>query len=176
MNGYLRRDRFVDPIGPRGYSWGMRPDARWLAPILAVGLLACGGSAEQTRHAQTPIAEASPAPDAPPPAPPRREGTIARAELDAVLAEGLGRFLSHVVTEPHLDQGRFVGFRLREVDALFEGVDLAAGDTLLSINGAPIERPEQALSVWNGLRVASELTIEYLRAGERRQLRFEIAD
>lgn len=107
----------------------------------------------------------------------RTEGTIARVELDAVLAGGFGRFLQRVATEPHLEDGRFVGFRLTELRTqLFEGVDLLEGDTLLSINGLPIERPEEALLAWNGLRVASELTVEYLRAGERRQLRFAIAD
>ncbi|MCZ7677262.1 MAG: hypothetical protein M5U28_00130 [Sandaracinaceae bacterium] len=40
----------------------------------------------------------------------------------------------------------------------------------------PIERPEEALAAWNALRVASELTIDLLRDGARRQLRFAIAE
>lgn len=138
-------------------------------------LSGCGGSApeaEEPRGEMTPVA-----PEAPAPRPPATEGTIARAELDEVLAGGFGRFLQRVTTEPHLEQGRFVGFRLTELRTdLFEGIDLQQGDTLLSINGLPIERPEEALQAWNGLRVASELTVEYLRAGERRQIRFAIAD
>ena len=107
----------------------------------------------------------------------RREGTIARADLDVVLAQGIGRFLQRVTTEPHLDAGRFVGFRFTEMHSeIFTGIDLRPGDTLLSVNGHSIERPEEAMQIWSALRVASELTVEYLREGERRQLRFAIAE
>jgi len=147
------------------------------ARILLLTLLFAGCGAA-TSDAEEPTAEASvnAAEDAPPP-PVHREGTIARAQLDDVLAHGIGRFLQRVQTEPHLDEGRFVGFRVTELRSeLFEGVDLQPGDTLLSVNGLPIERPEEAMQVWNALRVASELTVEYLREGERHQLRFAIAD
>lgn len=142
---------------------------------MAVSVSACGGAAgagpeTAERRAPDPLT-------LPPAEPPATEGTIARAELETVLAAGLGRFLGGVATAPHLDEGRFVGFRLTELrSALFQGVDLAADDTVLTVNGMTIERPEQALSVWNGLHVASELTVEYLRNGERRQLRFAIED
>jgi hypothetical protein len=145
-------------------------------PFAFVLLLACGGpETTPPRHANN---EVEPPPDTlPGPSALAREGTIARGELDAVLAGGLGRFLSNVLTEPHLEEGRFVGFRLTELRSpFFEGVDLRAGDTLLSVNGLPIERPEEAMQVWSGLRVASELTLEVMREGETRQLRFGIED
>lgn len=138
-------------------------------------VIGCGGAApgaDEPRSEVIPVAE-----ETPPPLSPQTEGTIGRAELDEILAGGFGRFLQRVTTEPHLEDGRFVGFRLTELRTeLFAGLDLQRGDTLLSINGLPIERPEEALQAWNGLRVASELTVEYLRAGEQRQLRFAIAD
>lgn len=138
--------------------------------ILACALVGCGGVSQRA----TTQVEVEPDP---PPRPPAHEGTIARAELDAVLELGVGRFLQRVSTEPHLEGGRFVGHRVIELRSeLFEGVDLRPGDTLLQVNGMPIERPEQALAVWNALRVASELTIDVLRDGERRQLRFAIED
>jgi type II secretory pathway component PulC len=122
------------------------------------------------------VPQASEAPE-PPPRAPVSEGTIARAELDAVLDLGLGRFLQRVSTEPHLEEGHFVGHRLTALRTeLFAGVDLRPGDTLLRINGMPIERPEEALAAWEALRVASELTIDFLRDGEHRQLRFTIAE
>ena len=137
-------------------------------------LCACGAAPPPTPAAARAQA---PEPRAEQPPPPSRQGSIARDELDRVIEGGLGRFLAHVQTEPHLDDGRFVGFRVVELNVPFlSGVDLAPGDTLLSINGLPIERPEQALAAWNGLRVASELTVEYLREGERHQLRFAIEE
>lgn len=136
-----------------------------------IALFGCGGPAANAAPVEPePIDEA-------PLAPPRSEGTIVRAELDAVLARGIGRFLQRVETEPHLDGGRFVGHRVVALRTdLFTGVDLAPGDTLVRINGLPIERPEHAMAVWEALRVASELTIDFLRDGETRQLRFAIED
>jgi hypothetical protein len=106
-------------------------------------------------------------------------GRILRAELDPVLEAGLGRFLQGIETEPELEGGRFVGFRLVSIypqDERLSGVELEPGDVVLRVNGQRIERPEQALQVWNGLRVASELWIEYRRGDETRELRFEIVE
>lgn len=106
-------------------------------------------------------------------------GEIARADLVPILDAGFGRFLQGVDTEPHLDEGAFVGFRLRSLypaDERFQRVDLTSGDTIIAVNGQSIERPEHALRVWNSLRVASELMVEYLRDGERREIRFAIVD
>jgi type II secretory pathway component PulC len=137
-------------------------------------VLASGCGAPRSAAEQTFVEVERPEP---PPAPPSTEGTIARAELDAVLAAGLGRFLQRIETEAHVDAGRFVGHRVRALsDGVFAGVDLQPGDTIVSVNGLPIERPEQAMAAWDALRVASELTIEYLRDGEARQLRFAIAE
>lgn len=133
-------------------------------------VVACGGAELSSETPSVP----EPAPS---PAPPERRGTIARAELDRVLDAGLGRFLQSVTTEPHLDGRRFVGFRVLELRGeLFAGVDLAPGDTIVRVNGMPIERPEQALAAWNALRVASELTLDVLRDGQARQLRFAIEE
>lgn len=136
-------------------------------------LSACGASTPRS----TSLPEAALQEDEPPRTPPVTEGTIVRGELDQVLAQGLGRFLQVVTTEPHLDGGRFVGHRLTELRGpFFRGVDLRPGDTLVRINGMAIERPEQALAAWNALRVASELTVEYVRDGARRELRFAIEE
>lgn len=103
---------------------------------------------------------------------------IHRAALDEVLDRGLGAFLSRVGTEASLDGGRFVGFRLVDLRdaALFEGVDIHAGDVLVAVNGQAIERPEQAFTAWTGLRVASEITLAVIRDGARYDLRFPIVD
>lgn len=133
-------------------------------------LAGCGGAPAHTENVAEVEAEE------PPSSPPVTQGTIQREELDAILELGLGRFLQHVTTEPHLEGGRFVGHRLTELRSpLFEGVDLRPGDTLVRVNGMPVERPEEAMAVWSGLRVASELTLDLLRDGEPHQLRFQIA-
>ena len=106
-------------------------------------------------------------------------GEIPRRRLDEVLDAGFPRFLQRVETEPHLADGQFIGFRLTSLfsdDERFAGLDLSPGDTVVRVNGQSIERPAEALAVWNGLRVASELVVEYLRDGQPRELRFTIVD
>jgi type II secretory pathway component PulC len=158
----------------RSVSWSLRLGPLALAALTVAG---CGAAPPRATAASAEPAPASAEPAVEAPTPIHREGVIPRAELDTVLAGGLGRFLQGVATEPHLEEGRFVGFRLTALQApYFAGLDLRAGDTVLTVNGLPIERPEQALAAWDGLRVASELTLEYLRSGERQQLRFAIED
>jgi hypothetical protein len=106
-------------------------------------------------------------------------GTIAREELLPVLDGGLGRFLQHVETEPAFHKGTFVGFRIVSLfpgEPAFASLDLRPGDTVTRINGKPIERPEQAAAVWETLRTASNLVVEYRRNGEKHALRFAIVD
>lgn len=107
------------------------------------------------------------------------EGVIARAELVPVLDGGLGRFLQNVQTEPTFHQGAFVGFRIVSLfpgEPAFASLDLRPGDTVTRINGKPIERPEQAVAVWEELRTASDLIVDYRRNGEAHALRFAIVD
>ncbi len=148
--------------------------------LLVLSFSACGSSAPVQRTASAPV---RPVAAAPAPAPIARAGSITRAELDAIVDGGLGRFLQAVEFEPMVDDGHFVGHRVIEVrDPRLAGVDLRTGDTIVRVNGQPIERPEQALRVFEGLRVASELVIEYLRPAEQagpaesRELRFAIVE
>jgi len=104
---------------------------------------------------------------------------LARADVSAVVDAGLGRFLRTVDVSPVLERGAFVGFRIlrfRSEDGRYDAIELAPGDVVVRVNGSPIERPEQALAIFNGLRVVSELRVEYTRAGERREVRFAIVD
>lgn len=130
-------------------------------------------SAEHAPMVQAPV-ESPPAPTTT-----GSDGTIVRRDLVAVLDGGLGRFLQGVTTEPHLQHGRFVGFRVVRLypdDPRFASLPLQPGDTVTRINGMSIERPEQALQAWSSLRVASQLLVEYLHDGEPRKLRFDIVD
>ena len=110
---------------------------------------------------------------------PRREGVIAREELLLILEGGLGRFLGGVGTEAEVQSGRFVGWRITRLypeDPRFSDIPLKPGDVVTRVNAQPIERPEQAFHVWDGLRVASELVVDYQHGGDARQMRYAIVD
>ena len=140
---------------------------------------------EQWEEENAPMEGAAPAEESKPESsleqtyPRKTTGAISRDELLPVLDGGLGRFLQNVKTEPAFHKGSFVGFRIVSLfpgEPAFASLDLRAGDTVTRINGKPIERPEQAVAVWETLRTASNLVVEYQRGGEKHALRFTIVD
>lgn len=170
-----------------------RPTVRALVPILFVLLSSgCAASAASSREAagasnpaesgagaENGNAESQDSAALAVEAAAAEPGTIPRGRLNTTLDAGLGRFLGTVRVDAVLQRGSFVGFRIvsfRDPQGIYEGVDLLPGDVVVRVNGSPIERPEQALAVWNGLRVTSELCVEYVRNGERREIRYPIVD
>src|SRR5205807_168441 len=129
-----------------------------------------------------PAAAAAPATETPDATPENKidaTHTIIRGELVKVLDASPGVFLQHVITEPQLAQGRFVGWRLISFfpgDARFAGVDLQAGDVVTRVNGHAIEQPDQFMAVWTELRTSKELIVDVERAGAAHTLRWTIAD
>lgn len=106
-------------------------------------------------------------------------GVILRHELIRVLDDGLGRYLSNVAIEPEFRQGTFVGFRIVTLfpgDLTYASLDLRPGDTVTSINGKPISRPEHASAIWEELRTASDLVVAYRRGSTDHTMRFVIVD
>lgn len=130
--------------------------------------------------------EAAPAPtpnEAPraeaPPGKGLRTGTIARARLIAVLDAGLGTFLRQIEVAPRQAGDRFVGWQLVQVldhTGPLHDVDLAPGDVLLSVNGQPLARPEQAQAMWDSLRTANEVTAQLWRGQAKLELKFAVTN
>jgi hypothetical protein len=112
-------------------------------------------------------------------APRKRNGVIMRNDLEPVLEAGLGKYLQNVEMEPTFHQGTFVGFRIVSFfpgDLDYASLDLRPGDIVTMVNGRSIERPEQAVAVWEALRSAQNLVVHYRRGSEELALRFRIVD
>lgn len=106
-------------------------------------------------------------------------GVIERKKLMRVLDKGLGRYLQNVEMEPEFKKGSFVGYRIVTLfpgDLTYASLDLRPGDTVTSVNGKPISRPEQASALWKDLRTASDLVIDYRRGKTDHTMRFVIVD
>ena len=103
-------------------------------------------------------------------------GALWRDEVDETVDAGLGWFLQLVEVEPSLDNGRFRGFRIVDLrpSSYWRGVDLRAGDVVLSVNGKSIERDNEANEVFKSLKKETELRVKYLRAGRERELVYRI--
>jgi type II secretion system protein C len=156
----------------------MRPVAPAALVALGLALSACGGSPSLVAAAAPPVARK------PPPAgsasAPVADHKLARSVVREVVAQGLGAFLQYVEVsdQPVFVAGKFHGFRIAGLrDAAFwQGVDLKPGDVVVSVNGFPIEHPEQAATAFESLDVASELHVAYERDGQPRDLVYAIVD
>ena len=107
-----------------------------------------------------------------PAVPRRREGTIARADLDRVLDAGPGRFLARVEVKARSSEGRFTGWEV--VRSPWAHVDLQPGDVVVRVNGRSLEHPLELKLLWEDLRRAPVLEAQVERGEERFALRFTI--
>jgi S1-C subfamily serine protease len=104
---------------------------------------------------------------------------LRRSAVQAVLSAGPGAFLQSLTIDEHpvFLQGKFHGFRIAALEGdAWRGVDLRPGDVVTRVNGFSIEHPEDAAEAFYSLRVASELTVDYERDGEPREIRFGIVE
>lgn len=153
----------------------------WLAPALLASpvllsvSLGCGPSYPASQYPPAPPPGVSPSPDNFEPAPP---GALWRRDVDEVLEGGLGKFLQRAALDPEIREGAFVGFRIAELrpPAWWQGVDLAPGDVVTSVNGMPIEQPTEAHAAFESLREADQLNVSYLRDGQPRELSYRIIE
>jgi type II secretory pathway component PulC len=144
--------------------------------------IACGGAAPVSPPVVAPVAAAAakPAPATTPASVPPDGHSLPRSAVREVVSQGLGAFLRRLELDdqPVRTGGRFRGFRIAQLrdDRFWNGVDLKPGDVVTAVNGFPIERPEQALTAFESLDVASELRITYDRDGQPRELEYAIVD
>lgn len=140
--------------------------------VLAIG---CGGAAAQTEIVETDISTQIEAAESEAPTAPMTPGTIARGELDELLADGPAPILAMVVTEPYRERGRFVGFRIVSfTQGQPTAIDLRPGDVILAVNGRRIERPEHYFEVFEALKQADQLSFDVRRDGVDQQLTYPI--
>jgi len=153
----------------------MRPVVPIAVVVLGLALSGCGG--EPPPAAVTPVAKRPPPPAATATAPDHK---VPRSAVREVVAQGLGSFLQYVELsdQPVFVAGKFHGFRIANLrgTAFWQGVDLKPGDVVVSLNGFPIEHPEQAATAFESLDVASEIHVGIERDGQPHDLVYAIVD
>lgn len=120
-----------------------------------------------------------PEPPAPPPAPTplpdgiRREpdGTwvVSRAHVSdgRLTVEGAS-------AQPHVVDGRTVGYRLSGVGGALSHLGLRSGDVMIEVNGQPLDSADHALEGYRRASGASRITLRVLRGGAPLALRYRI--
>ena len=144
------------------------------AVFLAFVLVACGSSQPpEPRSARKPAL----APAAPP-APSRAPGTLPRAEVVRFVNAGFWNFLQQVEVEPSVNNGKFRGWVIVALrpPSFWEGVDLAPGDVVTSVNDLPIERETEAFDAFQSMKTAPALNVAYVRSGAERRISYKITE
>lgn len=139
---------------------------------LALALLAgCGGP--EVVEDEEPVEETEA------PAAPREAFTIYKDELEQTLQRGLQPLIADVNLRPVHDGGRFVGWRvqfMKPAESPFRESAVRPGDVLVSVNDAPLERPDQMMTVWKSLESADHVTFHVLRGGHPVDITYRVVE
>lgn len=92
------------------------------------------------------------------------------------LLKNPSRLMSLLQADPVMQNGNFVGFRLRPKtnDPLFKQLGLQPGDIVTHINGVELNSPERGIQAMRDLIDASELVMTIERAGSRMDIQHQI--
>jgi hypothetical protein len=142
--------------------------------LILLGLLA-GCGADPAFPAAAPQLVATP-PIAGAPRPPN--GSLLRADVNAVIDRGFPDFLQRLDVEPRLVDGQFRGWSIVDLSPsdFWSGVDLKPGDIVTAVNDLPIERETEAFDAFESLKQSDALRVAFQRDGQPRVLEYKIID
>lgn len=119
---------------------------------------------------------------------------VDQAAKDPIVQAGPGRYLvnrsgaarilnnplslGHARVVPVSRDGRPLGFKLYRIRAgnPYHRLGLRNGDIIRRINGVPLKTPNQAISAYNHIRNANRITLQVLRRGKPKTLRYWITE
>jgi S1-C subfamily serine protease len=142
-----------------------------------MGLAVAGCGGQGAPQPQAPVSAPADAPDAGKATAPK--GHLLRRDVMPVLSAGPAAFLSRIEVKPAFVGRKFHGWRI--VALHWENTPLAdaglqPGDVVTSVNGRPIETPEQLHACFQLLTMANDLHVVYERGKEQHDLVYPIDD
>jgi S1-C subfamily serine protease len=112
----------------------------------------------------------------------RPDDTIFRDELVRATNNGSAAYLLRALQlEVYRPNGRFIGWRVGSTwpddpSLCTRRCDLQEGDIILTVNGRPVERPEQLSALMENLATMERLEIQMIRDGTLRKRSFAVAE
>lgn len=113
---------------------------------------------------------------------PRPDNTIYRHELERATHGGRPPYLMRQLgPEAHRPGGRFIGWKITRVwpddpQLCAPGCDLRPGDVIVSVNGKPLQYPEELSDLMAKVSTMETLNVQMLRNGKLRRVEYDIAD
>ena len=104
-----------------------------------------------------------------------RNITIKRATIEDA-SKNITQLLQQVNIRPYFENGKPSGLMLSRIrpNSVFKEMGLMNGDILLGVNGAPIETVDSALTLYESLKSAGDVTLEIKRRGRIQSLEYNI--
>lgn len=101
------------------------------------------------------------------------EYEIDRSEVDAAL-DNMNQLFTQVRAVPHFQGGKSTGFRLFAIrqNSIFDRIGLRNGDIIQSINGQDVSDASKALSLFQDLRNAGNVSVQLVRNKEPKTLSY----
>jgi hypothetical protein len=106
-----------------------------------------------------------------------KSGVLRRSALVLLIDAGFPRWLQGIEGDRALMNHRFQGWVLKSMypgDPCYQDLDLRSGDVIQKVNGKSVEKPEQALEVFQSMKKEPAIVIDYLREGKPRRLTIAI--
>lgn len=119
------------------------------------------------------------APEIDPQAKVEDDGTITRAQLDKLLAQGPAWGLAQIDVYPVRNGSALRGYAVRRFSQLASQTvanHLQVGDVITHLNGVKIERPEDYMRAWEQARTVEALRIDYLRGDTAQYAAWDVVD
>lgn len=113
---------------------------------------------------------------------PRPPRAIFRDELSRATGPGPAYLLRELGPAPFRHHGRFIGWEITQVFPDDPGLcvpgvcDLALGDVILGVNGHRLETPQDLSDAFAALPTWTQLRVQSLREGQRREVTYTIID
>ena len=101
--------------------------------------------------------------------------SVGRDELQNSI-NNLNDLMTQVRIRPYFRGGKSEGLIVSQIqgDSIFAKMGLMNGDIIASVNGQPMNSPEEAFQLYNSLNSASQVSIEITRRGQKKMLTYDI--
>ena len=101
--------------------------------------------------------------------------TLRRSQIETALQD-VNQLLSQVNVRPHFNQGQPDGLMLSRIrpNSLFMRMGLRNGDIISGVNGRNIESVDDALTFYENLKSAENVTLQLKRGGRQRTIEYSI--
>jgi len=100
---------------------------------------------------------------------------VAQEELQSSI-NNLNELMTQVRIRPYFRGGKPEGLIVSQIqgNSIFDKLGLMNGDVIASVNGQPMNSPEEAFQLYNSLNSGAQVSIEITRRGQKKMLTYDI--